>query len=227
MAIPWSVIERRAIPDGVLELRRRAEDEFLICLDGRILMNSRNSASERALAERSCAVLAGRTDPRVLIGGLGMGITLCAALAALPERARVTVAELNPVIVEWCRGPLAGVNAACLDDPRVTVVLEDVARTIAASRGLDAILLDLYEGPHGPTPRKDPFYGSQAIHRTRAALAPGGAFAIWAEDPDPAFEARLRKARFEVTRFRPGRGGRRHAVILGRRTDPAGSDQAP
>jgi spermidine synthase len=97
----------------------------------------------------------------------------------------------------------------------VEIRLEDVARTIAASRGLDAILLDLYEGPHARTPRRDPFYGAEAVHRTRAALAPGGVFAVWSEDPDPAFETRLRRARFEVERLRPGRGGgRRHAVTL-------------
>ena len=218
MALPWKVLERRATPDGELELRQRG-DEYLICISGRILMNSHNSLSERALAERGCAAVAERPAPRVLIGGLGMGITLQAALASLPDSASVEVAELNPVVVEWCRGPLAAVNGACLEDPRAAVRQEDVARTIETSRGLDAILLDLYEGPHAKTPRKDPFYGSEAIHRTRAALAPGGVFAVWAEDPDAAFENRLRKAHFEVSRFRPGRGGRRHAVMLGRRRD--------
>ena len=177
-------------------------------------MNSRASLSERALAEKACAQLAGRAEPRVLVGGLGMGLTLRAALDGLPEQAQVTVVELNPVVVEWCRGPLGKLNAGVCDDPRVRVVVEDVARTIEGSRKLDAILLDLYEGPHARTPRKDPFYGNEALHRTRAALAPEGIFAVWSEDPDADFEDRLRKARFRVERHRPGRGGRRHAVTL-------------
>ena len=218
MAVPWKVLERSETADGLLELRRRGDD-FLICLDGRILMNSRSSRSERALAERACAHLAGRTAPRVLIGGLGMGLTLRAALDVLPESAQVTVAELHPVVFEWCRGPLSELNEGCVGDPRVSVVLEDVARTIAASRQLDAILLDLYQGPHGRThPRKDPFYGSQVLHRARSILVAGGVFAVWSEDPDAAFEARLRRVGFEVTRHRPGRGGRRHAVTVARRS---------
>jgi len=214
VAIPWQTLARAETPDGALELRRRGERGWLVCLDGRILMNARESRSERALAERACARLAGRAAPRVLVGGLGMGLTLRAALDALPEAAEVVVAEKNPVIVEWCRGPLAGLNARACDDPRVAIRVEDVARTIAASRRLDAILLDLYEGPHARTPRRDPFYGAEAIHRARAALAPGGVFAVWSEAPDAAFEARLRRARFEVARHRPGRGGLRHAVTV-------------
>jgi spermidine synthase len=217
VAIPWRTLERVETRDGVLELRRRGEDDFLICLDGRILMNSRASRSERALAEHACAALAGRAAPRVLIGGLGMGLTLRAALDALPPGARVRVVELNPEIVAWCRGPLAALHGAVLDDPRVALDTGDVARAIATARGLDAIVLDLYEGPHARTPRGDPFYGPAAIARARAALAPGGVLAVWSEDPDAAFEARLRKARLEVSRHRPGRGGRRHAVTLARR----------
>ncbi|MBW2314305.1 MAG: spermidine synthase [Deltaproteobacteria bacterium] len=220
MATPWQTLERSETPDGVLELRLRGEDDYLVCIDGRILMNSHASRSERALAERACERVAEREAPRVLVGGLGMGLTLRAALDALPATATVVVAELNPVIVDWCRGPLAATNHGACADPRVEVRLEDAARTIAASRGLDAILLDLYEGPHAHTPRKDPFYGNEALHRTWAALAPGGVFAVWSEDPDPDFEARLRKARFEVTRHRPGRGGRRHAVTIAVRQEP-------
>ncbi|HKJ25254.1 MAG TPA: spermidine synthase [Myxococcota bacterium] len=217
MAIPWQTVDRRETRDGALELRRRGDD-WLVTIGGRVLMNSRESRSERALAERACGAIAERPAPRVLVGGLGMGITLRAALDVLPASAEVGVAELNPAIVEWCRGPLAALNGAACDDPRVEIRLEDVARTIEASRGLDAILLDLYEGPHARTPRRDPFYGSAAIHRTRAALAPCGVFAVWSEDPDEGFEARLRKARFEVVRHRPGRGGgRRHAVTVARR----------
>lgn len=211
------MLARRETPDGRLELRRRGDDDFLVCLDGRILMNARQSRSERALAELACAALAGRASPRVLVGGLGMGLTLRAALDALPADADVEVVERNEVVADWCRGPLAAANGGCLDDPRVRLVLGDVAEAIAGRRRLDAILLDLYEGPHaGTDARADPFYGRGAIAHARAALAPGGVFAVWSEDPDAAFEARLRRAGFTVERHRPGRGGRRHAVTLAR-----------
>jgi spermidine synthase len=223
LAIPWRTLERAETRDGVLELRQRGADDFLICLDGRILMNSRASRSERALAEHACAALAGRAAPRVLVGGLGMGLTLSAALDALPPGARVRVVELNPEIVAWCRGPLAALHGGALDDPRVALEIGDAARAIGSARGLDAILLDLYEGPHARTPRKDPFYGAAAIARAWGALAPGGVLAVWSEDPDAAFEARLRKAGFEVVRRRPGRGGRRHAVTLAHRPAVGGA----
>jgi len=225
VAIPWQVLERSETADGALELRRRGEDDFLVCLAGRVLMNSRESRSERALATSACARLAGRPEPRLLVGGLGMGLTLRAALDVLPPGARVSVAELNPVMADWCRGPLAALNARACDDPRVEIVFENVTHTIARSRNLDGILLDLYEGPHGRTPRKDPVYGNAALQRTRVALAPGGVFAVWSEEPDAAFEARLRKACFEVARERPGRGGRRHAVTIGIRPVHQGSDR--
>jgi spermidine synthase len=155
----------------------------------------------------------------VLVGGLGMGFTLRAALDALPAAARVTVAELNADVVAWCRGPLAAATDAAIADPRVEVVVGDVARLIAAAApgAFDAIVLDLYEGPNAATQdAKDPFYGTTALARSRAALAPGGVLAVWSEDPDAAFARRFGGAGFEVTTHRSGRGGgRTHVVYLG------------
>jgi spermidine synthase len=164
----------------------------------------------------ACRRVADRPKPRVLIGGLGMGYTLRAALDALPGKARVTVAEIEPAIVRWCRGPLAGLTGGAVDDRRVTIQMQDVAEVIAAaSQGFDAIILDLYEGPRDATQaREDPFYGPRALERTRAALAPGGVFAVWSEDADPAFAKRLRSAGFAVETHRPGKGGPRHVVYL-------------
>jgi spermidine synthase len=160
----------------------------------------------------------------VLIGGLGMGYTLRAALDALPRRASVTVAEIDPVIVEWCRGPLAEAAGKAMDDPRVAVEIGDVGgvieRAAAAALagggdGFDAILLDLYEGPRTSAQgHDDPLYGRAALARVRAALAPGGVFAVWSEDPDAAFERRLTAAGFTWERRRPGRGGPRHTLYL-------------
>ncbi len=224
MAIPWEEIDRAQSEEGVLGLRRRGED-FLITLDGRILMNSHQNRSELALAELACRALDGEsTRPRLLLGGLGMGCTLRAALDALPPTARIVVSELNPRMLEWCRGPLAGINREALTDPRVEIHLEDVAEAIrrgADSGGkdvYDAILLDLYEGPHAGTHAEDdPFYGRGALARSRDALRAGGLLAIWTEAPDAAFSRRLEASGFEVEVRRPGRGGLRHAVYLARR----------
>lgn len=218
---PWEIVARADSSAGPLELRRRGPRDFLITVSGRVLMNSAAQRSEAALAELACAGLASRRSPRVLIGGLGMGITLRSALDALPSSAHVVVAELNAAVVAWCRGPLAELCERALEDPRVEVVVADVAALIQrASRGeprYDAILLDLYAGPAGAsTPRGDPFYGARALARTRAALARGGVFAVWAEAPDAAFAKRLAAAGFAVSQRRPGRGGLRHVVYLAR-----------
>jgi spermidine synthase len=233
MARPWQTVARGSCRAGALELRRRGEDDYLITLAGRVLMNSRAQRSEAALAERGCAHLRGRAGGRVLVAGLGMGITLRCALDLLPRDARVTAVELNEVVADWCAGPLATLNRGVLEDPRVHLEIGDVATGIAeaARRGgaarFDAILLDLYEGPHARTDaRRDPFFGAHALARSHAALRPGGVLAVWAEGPDRGFAERLRKAGFRVTRSRPGRGGLRHAVYLAARAGPAAAPAA-
>jgi spermidine synthase len=218
MARPWQTVDKVETADGVLELRKRGERDFLILINGRVLMNSRESRSEHALGEQTCRAIAARPAPRVLIGGLGMGLTLRAALDALPPSARVVVSELNPAIIHWCRGPLGEPTSRAIDDPRVEIEIEDCAQVIARSAQepalrYDAILIDLYEGPGaGTDPVHDPFYGSRALARTGDALLPAGIFAVWGEAPDRAFERRLRSAGFRVTRRRPGRGGLRHVL---------------
>lgn len=222
MARPWQLVDSAPTPDGTLELRQRAADDFLILVEGRVLMNSRASRSERALAELACGALGDVSAPRVLIGGLGMGCTVRAALDGLPQDAQVVVAELHPVVESWCRGPLAALNGHALADARVQVAIGDVADAVGRAcddrSALDAILLDLFEGPHpGTDPQRDPFYGVAAIERARNALRPGGVLAVWGEAPDAPFERRLARAGFDVECRRPGRGGRRHAVFLARR----------
>jgi spermidine synthase len=215
---PWTTLETVATADGALELRRRADGTFLILIAGRVLMTSNDRRSEQALATLACRGLAAPA-PRVLIGGLGMGYTVRAALGALPAGAEVVVAELTPAIETWCRGPLAPLTGAALDDPRVRVVIADVARTIAdaPAGSYQAILLDLYEGPHAATQRvDDPFYGRAALARSRAALAVDGVLAVWSEDPDAAFAQRLATAGFDVATHRLGKP-RRHVVYLGRK----------
>jgi len=214
---PWRNIDSTETPEGQLELRQRGEREFLITIAGRVLMTSTAHRSEDELARRPCAALAGRARARVLLGGLGMGYTLRAALDALPSTGRITVAEISPCVVAWCRGPLAVLTDGATSDHRVDVVVDDVARVIARTPagGYDAIILDLYEGPHEATNRAgDPLYGAQAVERMRAAIATGGVVAIWSEEADPPFESRLAGGGFHVERIWVG-GGRRHVVYLG------------
>ncbi len=224
MTRPWRTIESVATPEGLLELRRRGGEgevgEFLIVIGGRVLMTSSARRSEEDLARLACGEIAGRARPRVLIGGLGMGFTLRAALDALPGAARVVVAEITPRVEAWCRGPMAGLTGGAVADPRVTVRIGDVAQVIAAARPgeWDAIILDLYEGPNAATQRgDDPFYGREALARAHRAIAAGGVLAIWSEDPDAAFEKRFAAAGFAVSIHRSGRGGRTHLIYVGKR----------
>lgn len=209
----WKTLQTVDTPDGPLELRRRGERDALITLSGRVLMSSHSTRSEEALAQLACDAIAGRPAPHVLVGGLGLGYTLKEALARLPEKARLTVAELNEQVVQWCKGPVADLSGNALDDPRVEVRVEDVARVIGGGKARwDAILLDLYEGPnsalHGSG---DPLYGHSALRRAHTALKPGGVFVVWAEERDRAFERRLEQSPFSDMRWhRPRRGARRH-----------------
>ena len=216
MALPWDVLDRFETPDeGTLELRKRGRNDFLITVGAQILMNSKAQRSEQALGVLGCRKLKNIQAPRVLVGGLGMAITLRAVLNELPQDAEVVVAELNPKICEWCLGPLAELTAGAAADTRVRVEIGDVADLVknAEQGSYDAIILDLYRGPGPQTDRRDdPLYGSRAIERYRNALKAGATLAVWGENPDAAFEKRLASAGFAVRCERPGKGGYRHAV---------------
>ncbi len=220
---PWQTLESIQTPEGPLELRQRGETDFLITIDGRVLMTSANHRSEDALAEVACEALQGVVKPRVLLGGLGMGYTLRAALDNLPKDAEIDVVDLNPCVIRWCKGPLAALTGNALADRRVKVHEGDVAHTIArcpAAR-YHAIIIDLYEGPHHALNTiRDPLYGVTALAMTWNALKPNGVFAVWSEEPDRAFEGRMANAGFNLTRLRRGQGGRIHAVYLGIRARP-------
>jgi spermidine synthase len=223
MTIPWETLDAATTSEGRLELRRRGEREFLITIAGRVLMNSKASLSELVLGRLACEAITKRATPRVLIGGLGMACTLRACLDVLPARARVVVVELNDVVVRWCcQGPLAELTDRAAHDPRVQLRIGDVADVIreTASPGadrFDAVILDLYEGPHPVCPRDHPHYGQQALDRAHAALRERGVFALWSEDPNPSFEKHLTRAGFTVRTNRPPHGTRRHVVYLGER----------
>lgn len=219
--IPWVLVDVAPIPGGgELKLMRRGA-EFSIRLGAVELMGSRAGGSETALANEACARLAA-TKPRVLIGGLGMGFTLRAALAALGPEAAVIVAELVPAVVAWARGPTAEVFAGCLDDPRVTIVEGDVGALIRdTTAAWDAILLDVDNGPAGQTRGgNDGLYAARGLAQAHRALRPGGVLAVWSVAPDEAFAGRMRQAGFALEEVRAranaGRGGR-HVIWIGRR----------
>lgn len=222
--IPWEHLGRADVPGGGgLELLRRG-GEYSIRLDGAELMNSRVHASEDALGTIPCAHVAAREAARVLVGGLGMGYTLRAALLALGPTARVVVAELVPEVVAWNRGPLGPLAGNPLRDARVTVREADVAAVMREEKaGFDAILLDVDNGPEAMTSASNRLlYHASGIRTARAALRPGGLLAVWsAGGNDRAFVRRLEREGFSVEaaplRARGARGGGHHTVWLATR----------
>ena len=199
----------------------RRGHEFSIKLGVAELMTSRLFASEEALATLAAERLKGRTKPRVLIGGLGMGFTLRAALRAFGPNAEIVVAELVPAVVRWARGPMAELFGGSLDDRRVELVEADVAALIGRAKPLyDAILLDVDNGPEGMTQSaNDHLYSMRGLAAARAALSPGGVLAVWSQGPDRAFAKRFEKAGFSVedrkVRARGVHGGSQHVIWLG------------
>ncbi|MDR3512470.1 MAG: spermidine synthase [Caulobacteraceae bacterium] len=184
------------------------------------LMNSRRSGSEKDLARLACARIAGRPSARVLIGGLGMGFTLSAALAELGPRAQVVVAELSPAVAAWARGPLAHIVGDSLSDPRVAVHEADVADLIASpGAGYDAILLDVDNGPGGLNREaNNRLYAAPGLGASRRALRPGGVLAVWSAGPDRDFVNQLRRTGYAVEEVQVranGNGkGARHVIWL-------------
>jgi spermidine synthase len=211
--IPRILIDSADIPGGgQLRLFRRG-DEYSIMLGATELMNSRSGGSEQALASLALVHVRNRPDPKILIGGLGMGFTLRAALAEVGAGATLIVAELVPAVIEWAKGPLAHLLDDLISDPRVTLVQRDVAELIGPARGeFDAILLDVDNGPDGLTiAANDRIYDTAGLALARAALTPGGVLAVWSSAPDDAFTRRLRKAGFEVEENAVRARGRRGA----------------
>lgn len=224
--IPWTLLDTAQIPGGQGELRlKRRGPEFSIMLGNIELMNSRLSGSEEALATLSCERIHSRSQPRILIGGLGMGFTLRAALAVLGAKARIVVAELIPAVVAWARGPMAEVFGASLTDPRVSIEEGDVGRLIRSGRSTyDAIVLDVDNGPEGLIREaNDGLYYAEGLTAARMALRPGGVLAVWSSGPDRHFTSRLRKAGFRVdevtVRANGQRGGARHVIWIATRLD--------
>jgi spermidine synthase len=216
--IPWKHLATAKIPDGG-ELRLMQRGAELSIMSGSIeLMNSRLSGSEKALASLACARVGERPNARMLVGGLGMGFTLRAALAELGPDAKITVAELVPAVVAWARGPMAELFEGCLDDPRVEVREGDVAQVIREARAaFDAILLDVDNGPGGLNrDANDQLYSMAGLSAARRAIRPGGVLAVWSAGPDSGFTRRLHSAGFAAeevkVRATGGKRGARHVI---------------
>ena len=223
--LPWIQLATATAPDGdTLRLLRRG-DEFSIRLKGgNELMNSRLGHSEEALATLALEHLAGRPAPRLLIGGLGMGFTLRAALSVLPPDARLVVSEIVPELVGWAGQHMGAVFGGCLSDPRVKIETRDVGVLIREAAGaFDAILLDVDNGPEGLTRAGNgALYREDGLISARRALVPGGVLAVWSAAPDAAFPQRLARGGFDVTthtvRASRGKRGNRHTIWIAART---------
>ncbi|MBS0531645.1 MAG: spermidine synthase [Proteobacteria bacterium] len=219
--IPWMKLDTARVPgaDGELRLMQRGA-EFSIMLGSNELMNSRLSGSEAALATLACKKIETVKHPHLLIGGLGMGFTLRAALAVLGPEARISVAELVPAVVAWAQGPMAEIFGDCLSDARVDVGVKDVLTVIRTHKGsFDAILLDVDNGPEGLTRNgNDALYDLKGLRSAFAALRPGGVLSVWSSGPNAAFSKRLRSAGFDVNevavRATGKGGGARHVIWI-------------
>ena len=221
---PWILLDKAPVPGngGELCLYQRGDEYSIKLTGGGELMNSRVHGSEDALAEQTCARLMDSMEPRLLIGGLGMGFTLAAALRHAGKQARLTVAELVPAVVSWNRGPLGACAGHPLQDPRVTIREMDVARILMdGQQAFDAILLDVDNGPEGLTRKEnDWLYSINGLNEAYMALRPRGVLAVWSAGPDKDFMQRLRKVGFEVDEVRVrtrGSKGARHCIWFARR----------
>jgi len=226
---PFELLAQAQSPDGTAIQLKRRDDEFVILAGGRHLMSSRTHASEESLATFGCRRAAALPHPTILIGGLGMGYTLRAALELLSPRATIVVAELIPEIVDWNRGPLAHLARHPLADPRVRIEITDVVALLgakSASRAkFDAILLDVDNSPAAFTDSANAhLYSAQGLASAHASLNPGGTLALWSAAPeDRNFTDRLRAANFTVrlehTRAHANNKGPRHTIYLAQKSE--------
>jgi spermidine synthase len=222
--IPRKLLDTARTPDNSGELRLyQRGDDFFISFDGKELMNSRMHGSEAVLAELACRPIASRAKARVLVGGLGMGYTLAAALSSLQGDARVIVAELVPAVMKWNRSVLGGLAGHPLDDRRVTVQEHDVCILLKNEQGgFDAVMLDVDNSPDSMTQKSnDWLYSEEGLAVIYMALKPQGVLTVWSAASDNAFTLRLRTAGFTVQKKTvsargSGKGGR-HTIWVATR----------
>ncbi|GAC1559662.1 MAG: spermidine synthase [Polyangiales bacterium] len=217
---PWETLAEATSSDGERLVLQRRDTEHVLRVGGQVLMSSRARESERALATLATADLRARgvADPRVLLGGLGLGFTLRALLDDLAPAATVTVAELSASIVDWNRTLVAALSGAALDDRRVHVVTGDVSSCYRAERArFDAIVLDVDNGPSALSRRGNrALYDTASLRAAAAALRPDGLYVVWSAGGDDAFADRMRRAGMTVAVHALRSHGARHVLFVGR-----------
>jgi spermidine synthase len=217
----WELLGETCTPDGSDMRLTRRDDEYVILVNGKPLMSSRMHGSEEALATLACGDARALEQPRVLVGGLGMGFTLRAVLDVLPANAIVLAAELVPAVIDWNRGPLGALARYPLKDPRVRIEVADVGFTLRSHPArFDVVLLDVDNGPAAFTDvTNSGLYDNSGVAAAYAALRRGGTLAVWSAWEDRKFEQRLRyhgfTVRVERVRARLKKGGPRHTIFLG------------
>lgn len=224
----WTLIGRARTPEGTELTLEKSGKSFIIYADGLSLMANGMHGSEEALSTFGCVRARTLEAPVVLVGGLGMGFTLRAALDVLPVGARVVVVELLEAVVEWNRGPLGHLADHPLRDPRVEVTIGDIGELLArCPERFDAVLMDVDNGPVAfSQARNSGLYGDEGLAIAKAALRPGGTLAVWSAWEDRKFEHRLAHAGFLVEsrllRARLGKGGPNHTILIGFCDDGSG-----
>ena len=217
---PYERLAEAAAPDGTVLTLYRHDGAYLLRIDGIELMSTRRSQSEVQLAELACHGLADQPGVRVLVGGLGFGFTMRAALERLGPDAQVMVAEIVPEVIAWNRNPEYALAGAAMDDPRVDIREGDVLPLLRTHRGVfDAIMLDVDNGAESLTTSGNAkLYVDTGIQAAIAALRPGGRVIYWSADADPAFAKALRRNGLTVTTAQShahGKHGAPHALIAG------------
>ncbi len=227
---PWVTLERVELPGGESMALLRRAGEFLIELDGYELMSNTLTGSEESLALEALARVKAK---RILIGGLGMGFTLRAALNVAEPDAEIVVAELVPQVLKWNQGPLASQADYPLSDSRASVRLGDVALQIADPLRWDAVLLDVDNGPVAFTVFENyKLYEPEGIARLAESLRPGGILGVWSTGLNKTFERRLKRGGFAVETLKipchqDGRS-KTHVLFLARlKEEPSPSPNLP
>lgn len=215
-------LESAKTPDGTVLTLYRHDGDYYLKADGIELMTTRRHQSEDELAIHTCTRLQSVPNARVLIGGLGFGFTLKAALRLLRDDARVVVAEIMPEVIEWYTNPAYGLAGDSATDPRVELRVVDVRNVLRDEPGgYDAILLDTDNGAESlTTAGNSRLYDDAGIHAAVAALRPNGQLAYWLADEEPRFQRALRRAGLRVetiaARRHPNSRQHHHLIIAQR-----------
>lgn len=217
---PSILLDQAKTPDGTVMALYEHDGTYAIRVGGVELMSTRRHASEEKLAELVCSAVRSRPKARILIGGLGFGFTLRAALNNLESSATVVVSELMQCVVDWNKNPVYNLAADALRDRRVEIEQTDVTRLIATAGGTyDGIILDVDNGPAGlTTASNDKLYGLHGLQIARGALRPGGVLGIWSASASPPFAKLMGKAGFNVQVERATahtNGGGWHTLFIG------------